>query len=42
MTFSWYPRASKGWREVLLRAGAGREVANKDFLITERNMVVAT
>ena len=39
MTFSWYPRATKGLRDVLARAGAGREAANKDFLIDERSIV---
>lgn len=38
MTFSWYPRATKGRRDVLARAGVGREAASNDFLIAERNI----
>lgn len=38
MTFSWYPRATAGRRDALAKAGAGREAANKDFLIAERNI----
>ena len=39
MTFSWYPRARRGRRDVFLRVGVGRETANKDFLIAERNIL---
>lgn len=39
MTFSWYPRARRGRRDAFLRAGVGREAANKAFLIPERNIL---